>query len=125
MGARREFAGQKLAKQQYEQQAYSDAYNQANAMRGAGIQNQIGGMSGLGQLGLYSNIYGKGNNPTQSQPTTGAPLPSSSVLNNPGVKPYVPTKINWGQQPSAPAYTGPFPTSGTGNLGMFGLPTYP
>ena len=58
MGARRELAGQKLAKQQYEQQAYSEAYNQANAMRGAGIQNQIGGMSGLGQLGLYSNIYG-------------------------------------------------------------------
>jgi hypothetical protein len=59
MGARRELAGQKLAKQQYEQQAYSDAYNQLNAMRGAGIQNQIGGLSGLGQLGLYSNIYGK------------------------------------------------------------------
>lgn len=59
MGARREFAGQKLAKQQYEQQAYSDAYNQLNAMRGAGIQNTIGGMSGLGQLGLYSNIYGQ------------------------------------------------------------------
>ena len=65
MGARREFAGQKLAQQQYAQQKYANEYNQLNALRGAGIQNTIGGISGLGQLGLYSNIYGKGNNPTQ------------------------------------------------------------
>ena len=71
MGARRELAGQKLAKQQYEQQSYADQYNQLNAMRGAGIQNQIGGMSGLGQLGLYSNIYGRSSSPTG---TPGLPM---------------------------------------------------
>jgi hypothetical protein len=65
MGARKDLAEQKLAKQRYEQQSYADQYNQLNALRGAGIQNTIGGISGLGQLGLYSNIYGKGNNPTQ------------------------------------------------------------
>ena len=89
MGARRELAGQKLAQQQYEQQAYSDAYNQANAMRGAGIQNQIGGMSGLGQLGLYSNIYGKVKTPetvdttptTAATPAATATTPNSSTFN--------------------------------------------
>jgi hypothetical protein len=38
---------------------------------GAGIQNTIGGMSGLGQLGLYSNIYGRSASPTG---TPGLPM---------------------------------------------------
>jgi hypothetical protein len=71
MGARKDLAEQKLAKQRYEQQSYADQYNQLNAMRGAGIQNQIGGMSGLGQLGLYSNIYGRSSSPTG---TPGLPM---------------------------------------------------
>jgi hypothetical protein len=125
MGARRELAAQKLAKQQYNQRRYEESVNEANALMGAGQQNFAGGLGALGQFGMMQSLYGNRNNPTQSQTTTGVKLPSSSVLNNPGVRPYVPTTINYFQKQSAPAYTGPFPTSGTGNLGMFGLPTYP
>jgi len=52
MGARREMAGQKLAKQQYAQQSYMDKMNQANALTGAGWQNIGGGLSTIGQAGM-------------------------------------------------------------------------
>jgi len=121
--ARRDMGGQKLAQQQYAQQGYADQYNQAMSMIGAGQQNKASSLGALGQFGLYSSIYGQKPNTIQNQPVVGAPLPSSSVLNNPGVRttPYVPTTINYGQRQYAP-YTGPFPNSGTGNLGMFGFP---
>jgi hypothetical protein len=117
MGARRELAGQKLAKQQYEQQVYSDAYNQANAMRGAGIQNQIGGMSGLGQLGLYSNIYGKGNNPTQqgqgSNPMSPAQMSMLSTYQTPSLN-----NVGLPKNLSLPGSTG-----GSMNFGSFRTPS--
>jgi hypothetical protein len=88
MGARREFAGQKLAQQQYAQKQYADEYNQLNALRGAGIQNTIGGISSLGQLGLYSNIYGKvkepetvDTTPTTASTTATPTTPNSSTFN--------------------------------------------
>lgn len=52
MGARRELAGQKLSQQQYSQQRYMDAVNQANALKGAGMQNIFGGLSGIANVGL-------------------------------------------------------------------------
>jgi hypothetical protein len=51
MGARREYAGQKLNQQQYQQQKYFDAVNQANALIGAGRQNTAGGLSSIGSAG--------------------------------------------------------------------------
>jgi phosphate starvation-inducible protein PhoH len=51
MGVRKDLAGQKLAAQQYQQQKYFDAVNQANAMIGAGMKNQNSAFSGLTQLG--------------------------------------------------------------------------
>lgn len=52
MGARRELAGQKLAQQQYAQQQYMNKVNQANALLGAGMQNQFGALSDIGNIGL-------------------------------------------------------------------------
>jgi len=52
MGARREMAGQKLAQQQYAQQSYMDKVNQANALKGAGMQNIAGGLTSLGSVGM-------------------------------------------------------------------------
>lgn len=52
MGARRELGGQKLAQQQYAQQAYMNKVNQANALMGAGAQNQGNAISGLLKTGL-------------------------------------------------------------------------
>lgn len=65
MGARRELGGQKLAQQQYAQQAYMDKVNQANALMGAGMQNQgsaIGGIlkTGLGIIGASGGGGGGG-----------------------------------------------------------------
>ena len=59
MGARREMAGQKLAQQQYAQQSYMDEVNQANALKGAGTQNMLGGLNSIGQSALYSSLYGQ------------------------------------------------------------------
>ena len=47
MGARKDLAGQKLNAQQYQQQKYFDAVNQANAMIGAGKQTQSGAFNSL------------------------------------------------------------------------------
>lgn len=58
MGARRELAGQELAKQQYAQQQYMNKVNQANALRGAGMQNVFGAASGLANMGLMGSAYG-------------------------------------------------------------------
>lgn len=52
MGARRELAGQQLSKQQYAQQRYMDQVNQANALRGAGMQNISGALSNVGNIGM-------------------------------------------------------------------------
>jgi len=52
MGYRREYAGQKLAQQQYAQQGYMNKVNQANALLGAGMQNQSGAFSDLGKIGI-------------------------------------------------------------------------
>ena len=62
MGARRELAGQKLAQQQYGQQRYMDKVNQANALMGAGMQNQGNAIGALGRIGtaLISSDGGGG-----------------------------------------------------------------
>jgi hypothetical protein len=54
MGARREYAGQKLAQQQYAQQDYMNKVNQANAMIGAGAQNVFGGIANIGRVASAS-----------------------------------------------------------------------
>lgn len=76
MGARREMAGQKLAQQQYAQQSYMDKVNQANALKGAGMQNIAGGLSSLGSVGMTAmsnknmkDIYG--NQTTEEEGTLG------------------------------------------------------
>jgi hypothetical protein len=51
MGARSQLAGQKLAQQQYAQQGYMNQVNQANALMGAGIQNQGNAIGALGKIG--------------------------------------------------------------------------
>jgi hypothetical protein len=68
MGARRELAGQKLAAQQYQQQRYFDAVNQANALIGAGRQNTAGGLSSIGNAGL--SLVGAGSKSTTDTTTT-------------------------------------------------------
>lgn len=60
MGARRELAGQRLAQQQYNQQRYFEGVNEANAMRGAGLQNMFGGVTDIGKVGLYGMNSGAG-----------------------------------------------------------------
>jgi hypothetical protein len=50
MGARREYAGQRLNQQQYAQQDYMNKVNQANALIGAGSQNTFGGLANIGKL---------------------------------------------------------------------------
>jgi hypothetical protein len=60
MGARREMAGQRLAQQQYAQQRFAENVNQANALRGAGLQNMAGGLSDIGRMGLYGAFDGIG-----------------------------------------------------------------
>jgi hypothetical protein len=54
MGYRRDYANQELAKQQYAQQSYMNKVNQANALKGAGMQNAFGGLSDIAQIGAYS-----------------------------------------------------------------------
>jgi len=78
MNARSAMAGQKLAQQQYSQQAYADQVNQANALIGAGRQNAAGALGSLGQFGMYQSLYGnsgqgRGSNTagTKSLPTGG------------------------------------------------------
>lgn len=51
MGYRRDFANQQLAKQQYGQQAYMNQINQANALKGAGMQNIFGGLADIASAG--------------------------------------------------------------------------
>jgi hypothetical protein len=59
MGARRELAGQRLSQQQYNQQRYFEGVNEANAMRGAGLQNMFGGITDIGKVGLYGMNSGQ------------------------------------------------------------------
>jgi hypothetical protein len=59
MGARRDLAGQKLNAQQYQQQKYFDAVNQANAMIGAGMQTQSGALNAA-ISGATSTLGGRG-----------------------------------------------------------------
>lgn len=59
MGARRELAGQRLAQQQYAQQRYMDKVNEANALKGAGLQNMSGGLSDIGKIGMQSSFGSK------------------------------------------------------------------
>lgn len=58
MGARRELAGQELAKQQYSQQRYMDSVNQANALKAAGMQNTFGGLGDIASIGLAGGFGG-------------------------------------------------------------------
>lgn len=59
MGYRRDFANQELAKQQYGQQKYFNEMNQANALKGAGMQNMFGGLTDIGSAA--ATMYGDGN----------------------------------------------------------------
>jgi hypothetical protein len=61
MGYRRDFANQELAKQQYAQQGYFNTMNQANALKGAGMQNIFGGLTDVASAGAtaYGNNLNK------------------------------------------------------------------
>ena len=95
MGARRELAGQELAKQQYAQQRYMNAVNQANALRGAGMQNVAGAIGGVANLAGIGSIYGsKGGSQGSSSPFSPQQLSMFSSYKTP--------KLNIG----APSYLG-------------------
>ena len=57
---------------QARQQQYSDAYNAAQAMLGAGQQNTAGSLGALGQFGMMQSIYGNNRGP-RINPATGLP----------------------------------------------------
>lgn len=96
MGARRELAGQKLSQQQYAQQRYMDAVNQANALKGAGLQNAFGGLSGIanvGMMGMSQSQPGTGNQPTRSNlgfPQIGGAAGSYNYSGTPSSAPLIP-----------------------------------
>lgn len=78
--ARRDMAGQKLNQQQYAQQGYMNQVNQANALIGAGRQNQAGAFSSIGNIGLgLIGAGGTGGGRTASQigSSLGLPNPNS------------------------------------------------
>jgi len=58
MGYRRDFANQELAQQQYGQQKYFNEMNQANALKGAGMQNMFGALTDIGTAA--ATMYGDG-----------------------------------------------------------------
>lgn len=60
MGFRRESAQQDLAEQNYNQQRYFNNMNQANALKGAGMQNIFGGLTDIASAGATAYGYGKG-----------------------------------------------------------------
>lgn len=60
MGYRRDLANQELAKQQYGQQGYFNTMNQANALKGAGMQNIFGGLTDIASAGATAYGYSKG-----------------------------------------------------------------
>jgi hypothetical protein len=77
MGARREMAGQRLAQQQYAQQGYMNQVNQANALIGAGRQNQAGALGSIGNIGMSMiGMGGGGGGRTASQIGSSLGLPS-------------------------------------------------
>jgi len=60
MGFRRESAQQDLAEQNYNQQRYFNTMNQANALKGAGMQNIFGGLTDVASAGATAYGYSKG-----------------------------------------------------------------
>jgi hypothetical protein len=82
MGARSQLAQAKLAQQQYAQQRYFEQVNQANALRGAGMQNVAGSLGNVANIGMMLGMYG-GNN-TPSGQSAGSSLPPVKINYNPG-----------------------------------------
>jgi hypothetical protein len=64
--------------QQARQQQYADAYNQAQALMGAGQQNTAGALGSLGQFGLMQSLYGQGNKGGNRNPSNN-PLPAGGI----------------------------------------------
>ena len=65
--------------QQARQQQYADAYNQAQALMGAGQQNQASALGGLGQFGLYQSLYGGGGQTSSARTNTQANVPIGGI----------------------------------------------
>jgi hypothetical protein len=72
--------------QQARQQQYSDAYNAAQALMGAGQQNTAGSLGALGQYGMMQSIYGdrtqyanKNRNKTAAGAAASTPAPAPST----------------------------------------------
>lgn len=65
--------------QQARQQQYSDAYNAAQALMGAGQQNTASSLGALGQFGLMQSIYGQGNQGRGNRNPGNNPLPSGGI----------------------------------------------
>jgi hypothetical protein len=64
--------------QQARQQQYSDAYNAAQALMGAGQQNIAGSLGSLGQFGLMQSLYGNRGNSGNGNPSNN-PLPAGGI----------------------------------------------
>jgi len=74
--------------QQARQQQYSDAYNAAQALMGAGQQNTAGSFGALGQYGMMQSIYGD-RTQYQNKNRTAAAIPSAvnQAANTPATTP--------------------------------------
>lgn len=94
MGARRELAGQELAKQQYNQQRYMERVNQANAMMGAGQQNVAGALGGIANIGMTNMVYGAGKTPST---TSASPMSPTQLA---AISSYSAPKLNIGSPAS-------------------------
>jgi len=92
MGVRSQLAQQKLAQQQYSQQRYMDQFNQANALKAAGLQNIAGGLGSIGNIGMMLSMYGGGGSGGSKNPTS---LPTGNI----NYKPF-------GFNPSSPSLGG-------------------
>jgi hypothetical protein len=76
--------------QQARQQQYSDAYNAAQALMGAGQQNTAGSLGALGQFGLMQSVYGdrtqyanKNRNKTAAAAATPTTTPAATPVTTP------------------------------------------
>jgi hypothetical protein len=81
MGARSQLAQAKLAQQQYAQQRYFEQVNQANALKGAGMQNVAGALGNVANIGMMLGMYGGGNAPSKASPSPMSPAQMNVISN--------------------------------------------
>ena len=83
-------------------QEYSDAFNQAQALMGAGQQNTAGALGSLGQLGLMQSIYGdKTQYFNKNRNKTSAVTAAATPVTTPAATPVITPSYN---MPSMPGF---------------------